>query len=244
MRNEFLLAFTLKGTFVLAAAFGVNAALRRASASARHLVWTVAFTALLLLPLLSQVTPTWNAPLPVSHNLRVQSVTATSRIPAAMPSELAQPTFEWIFSIWLLGATLVFSRFLAGTIRVWFKVRRASPMRVAGVSDKVRLLDVGPAAMPMTWGVLHLVVLLPDALPIDRPLCQNGGEIGACFRSAGIGQIQLLTTDIFQARQQPEAKQMGESKTHLGLAVRVDKLLLDMHGRAMAQHASDHRRDF
>ena len=48
-----LLAYFLKGTLVLTLAFCVSGTLRRGSAAARHLVWVVAFAALLLLPVVS-----------------------------------------------------------------------------------------------------------------------------------------------------------------------------------------------
>jgi hypothetical protein len=50
MRDELLIACALKATVILMAASGLCIALRRASAAVRHLVWTAAFAALVLLP--------------------------------------------------------------------------------------------------------------------------------------------------------------------------------------------------
>src|SRR5258708_23147330 len=51
MRDELLILCSLKATVILIAACGLCAILRRASAAARHLGWTLAFAALLLLPI-------------------------------------------------------------------------------------------------------------------------------------------------------------------------------------------------
>jgi TonB family protein len=59
----FLLAVTLKGTSVLVLAVILTVALRRASAAARHLVWTLALGAILALPVFSLTVPAWNLPL-------------------------------------------------------------------------------------------------------------------------------------------------------------------------------------
>ena len=63
MFDELLIAYSLKATVILIAAFGLCLILRRAPAAARHLVWTVALAALLLLPILSRITSGWTCPL-------------------------------------------------------------------------------------------------------------------------------------------------------------------------------------
>ena len=59
-----LASVAVKSLFVLALAGGVVLALRRASAAARHLVWSLSLLGLLLLPLFSSALPaTWQVPL-------------------------------------------------------------------------------------------------------------------------------------------------------------------------------------
>jgi hypothetical protein len=54
---QFLPAITIQATLVLLAAFAMSFLLRRSSASARHLVWTLALAAVMALPLLSLLAP-------------------------------------------------------------------------------------------------------------------------------------------------------------------------------------------
>lgn len=59
----FLIAVALKGFVVLSLAAAINLlVLRRASASVRHLVWTLALVAIVLLPALTPLTPRWSVP--------------------------------------------------------------------------------------------------------------------------------------------------------------------------------------
>jgi HEAT repeat protein/beta-lactamase regulating signal transducer with metallopeptidase domain len=55
-----LFSITLKSVFVLFSVFLITKVARRASSSLRHLLWTSALVAILLLPLLGAVLPAWN----------------------------------------------------------------------------------------------------------------------------------------------------------------------------------------
>src|SRR5258706_2994893 len=89
MSDELLIAWSLKATVILIAAHGLCFILHRASAAARHLVWIVAFAALLLLPILSRVTPGSRAPCRTSSSSPVAAHPAaalSSPPPTAHPS--------------------------------------------------------------------------------------------------------------------------------------------------------------
>src|SRR5690349_7491616 len=58
-----LAGLAVKGSFVIALAWIAAFALRRRSSAARHIVWTAASAALLVLPLLSLALPAWHHPL-------------------------------------------------------------------------------------------------------------------------------------------------------------------------------------
>src|SRR5260370_1064602 len=108
MSNELLIACAVKGTFILIAAGLLSMALRRASAAARHLVWAVAFAALLLLPALSLAVPRWTVTAPQSAvrlAAPAQAVTVSKAVPAGV---------DWLVLIWGIGATLALARLAAG----------------------------------------------------------------------------------------------------------------------------------
>jgi beta-lactamase regulating signal transducer with metallopeptidase domain len=80
----------------------------------------------------------------------------------------------WIIGMWALGAGLLVLRLLAGSVQVWRMRRRATPMtdpawltlteelsHQLGVKSRVKLLRAERSVMPMTWGVLEPVILLP-----------------------------------------------------------------------------------
>src|SRR5438046_668110 len=135
MRDELLILCSLKATVILIAACGLCAILRRASAATRHLVWTLAFAALLLLPI----------PLPSRLTPQVGQVGQAIRLPVAQAISSGhagyQPGYQpapTVPLIWLLGATLVLARFAVGTARVWLRTRGARPMAIPGVPARVR----------------------------------------------------------------------------------------------------------
>ena len=76
----------LKATVILATAAGAATLLRRASASARHLVWTLGLTGALAVPALSIVTPRWELPL-----VRIAADPAPKVAADAMPASMPGP---------------------------------------------------------------------------------------------------------------------------------------------------------
>lgn len=81
------LAVVVKATVLLLLAALVSAAMRRASASARHLVWHLTLVALVALPVLPRVLPEWRLPLPDSLSaLRFTAVITPSTVASARPA--------------------------------------------------------------------------------------------------------------------------------------------------------------
>lgn len=60
---KWIIDVTLKGTLLLTIAAGITYLLRRASAAARHWVWSFGLFGVLLVPVLSMLLPNWNLPL-------------------------------------------------------------------------------------------------------------------------------------------------------------------------------------
>lgn len=96
MTAPLLLDFLLKGVAVLAIATLVVQCMRRSSAAARHLLWTCALTAALILPLASVILPAWRV---LPQWMDAEAVVATPEepvdtpqgLPLALPSRTAQP---------------------------------------------------------------------------------------------------------------------------------------------------------
>jgi beta-lactamase regulating signal transducer with metallopeptidase domain len=157
-----LLDYAVRGTFILLAALGATTLMRGASASARHLVWLAALTALLLLPIARGFVPEWRV-LPVpSVVLAPPVVDAAPRMnaPAAgalnqaapvadVPAAAAYPAAPQPFRIpadwktlallaWAAGAALFALRLVFGLARVWWLERRATELTD---EEWVRLTD-------------------------------------------------------------------------------------------------------
>jgi TonB family protein len=150
-------AIVVKGTLVLAAAFAAAAVSKKRSAAMRHFVWTAAFAALLLLPVVAQV-----------HDLRVDvpspviaaPVEGTFVIARAGHGPAPQGHFPWMTILYGAGLLAAAARFLIGAAHTARLVRRG-----------VKAPDLGPdvvisagAPMPLAWGISRPVVVLPAAV--------------------------------------------------------------------------------
>lgn len=151
----------VRGTFILLAALGATAMMRRTSASARHLVWLAALTALLLLPIARGFVPEWRvlpavalAPPAVDPAPRVQAPAgaaipqapvasegaAPASVDASSPAPLRLPA-DWktlALLAWAAGAVLFALRLAFGLARVWWLERRATELTD---DEWVRLTD-------------------------------------------------------------------------------------------------------
>ena len=152
-----------KATVLLAAAWAAQALLARASAALRHFLWTGAFAALLLLPLALRIVPKWR-PQPVAVVVAVEQVTTVS----VHPGRPATRPVAWPLWLWALGSAAPAAWFLMGAARTAWMVRHASPVGAPGplpaslgLGRKVRVLESAATPMPLAWGILRPVVLLP-----------------------------------------------------------------------------------
>jgi len=158
-----LVSLTVRATLLLGVAFLAAFVLRRASASARRLVWVVTTVCLLALPVLSLVAlsiPT--APVSVATVATVTPV----RIPVSMvPMKAPAPSIPWIEIVWAVGAFAVLSRLAAGMVRIWWIRRHALSTGMTSCLESDRI------SMPMTCGVFRPAILLPSGYrgwPEDR----------------------------------------------------------------------------
>ena len=151
---EVLFAASVKGFVVLAIASGLNLALRRSSSALRHLVWLLAITSCLCLPVISVILPSWQlSVVPQMHTL-------TDATPGLVGSlDVAAPL-------------LTENRSIAPQAAIPEIHQNQEPARLRnasqGVSDTSDVQTAGWWTMPalwtcigITWFIGTLFVLLP-----------------------------------------------------------------------------------
>ena len=209
-----------KPMVVLICAGMIVVALRRASASARHLVWSLALAGTLVLPLFTVALPSWSwtilptsavaqrpeiktgqetsgtiPPDPsafdepsaqrgsdeeVDETTRIDrgSVTSSGSISATAVPVVSKPgpwpVRVWALGIWLADAALVLGGpilgrlILFGAIRgavavergEWAELARAVSQQL-GLRRRARILRSDRSLIPVTWGWIRPVVLVP-----------------------------------------------------------------------------------
>lgn len=166
---EFLAQSAWRATVILAAAFAAAGALRRAPAAVRHFAWTADFAALLILPLAMVTVPKWRwveAPAPVVA--QVQSAAQVLVVVGRQAGHLPAP----LLLLWMAGCALAAARFLFGAGGTARMVQTAAAARYTeamveqlrqslGIRRAVRVVESAAAPMPMMWGILRPVVVLP-----------------------------------------------------------------------------------
>src|SRR5450432_2930944 len=172
---ELLAQSAWRGTVILAAAFAAVAALRRGPAAVRHFVWTAALAALLVLPGAMTTVPKWQwvraaAPLTAPAAAQVQVQRAGQVLVVA-----GKKASQWparLLLLWMLGCAAAAVRFVFGAGGMSWMVQSASAARYAektaedlrqalGIRRPVRVVESVAASMPMMWGILRPVVVLP-----------------------------------------------------------------------------------
>ncbi|HKT46745.1 MAG TPA: M56 family metallopeptidase [Candidatus Acidoferrales bacterium] len=180
----FVIACSVKLTVILSCAAVLMLVLRRQSAALRHCVWASALLSALFLPALMLLIPAWHS---TSLSSAAAALTSPRAVhPAAMAPTLpplavnASPSHTRVTSfslllLWFSGALVVLSRVLTGFARLyWLKarsqrliandwIRETLQMADArGVFRSIRLLEaVSPSTMPLTYGFLRPVILVP-----------------------------------------------------------------------------------
>jgi beta-lactamase regulating signal transducer with metallopeptidase domain len=165
--DSLLLDVTIKGTLVLLATGAAASALRGASAATRHVVWTVGMGGALALPILSKLLPAWTVDL-----LPAQAIAGPA---AAAPAAADGIGIEGLLAlVWLAGAAVVLASIALGRFRIWWIARRSQPLDrgeipalttalcgALGISRPVSVRLCPDRTMPMVWGALRPVILLP-----------------------------------------------------------------------------------
>jgi TonB family protein len=136
------MSFVVGSSIILAAAWVATALAGGASADLRSRIWRVALAVSALAAL----------PLPAPEPVRISVSAALGGGAAGLAGE--QSTASWALWVWAVGALLMLARWAAGFIRLARLTRAART-----VEGNVLVSD--RAVTPMTWGVLHPVIVVP-----------------------------------------------------------------------------------
>ena len=135
---------------------------------------TTATEALVAIP----PTPAVPATAPIAPMATAMVIPAPAATPVPATDVVSAPTWSlvlgWVVGMWLLGVVIALSPTIIGLVRLALLRRRARPMRGGrwallvpsamrelDVCRRVQFLELDGAPMPMTWGVLNPIVLLP-----------------------------------------------------------------------------------
>jgi beta-lactamase regulating signal transducer with metallopeptidase domain len=181
----------IKTTAILTLAFLIAAAMRRASAASRHVVWMAALVAVVMVPVVAM----WAPPLPirlpspaaapdvsVSQSARIAretiaaSVMPNSTTPVMPVSLTPTDPVRIISGIWTGGSALLLLFHAWGAFRARRMSRDATTVddariltRAADLAARlhvrrpVRVLTVSDNRMPVTWGAIRPALFLPAA---------------------------------------------------------------------------------
>lgn len=171
---EFLLDWTSRASVLIALAGVIAVLARRRSAATKNLIWRVALVAVVLLPL-GRIEPKISAPSPLpSASATVMSVfdkglanpvaqkSRTSNAQDPPVSSDAEPNVDWsaIFGgIYAAGALLLLLRWSAGHLRIRRMAHHA--LTLPQYDGTVRRSSTSELAVPVTFGLLSPVILLP-----------------------------------------------------------------------------------
>src|SRR5882724_1566786 len=125
MSYWFFAEVAFKSTAVLGAAWLAARCLRGKSAALRHLIWTVAFAALLILPYLSAALPALRVPVtgsllapgPLFETNAQHPPRSTQRHSAPLPQEPEPRQLDWrmlLMLVWAAGTAVSFAQILIG----------------------------------------------------------------------------------------------------------------------------------
>lgn len=160
-----LVEASCKGTIFLLLAVAAARALRRASAATRHMIWTLALGALLVLPIASLTLPAWKVPMLLpsptvaTGEQRITSEDLAMATPSHQPNAhraarrtifemaVSSPWVGWIVFLWAAGAMLWAARIAVGEVRVRRIARRAQLLETSQTNscweNLRRLLCIG-----------------------------------------------------------------------------------------------------
>jgi HEAT repeat protein/beta-lactamase regulating signal transducer with metallopeptidase domain len=187
-----------KASLLFAAAGLGSLVLRRRSAAARHMIWTLALVGVLVLPALSIALPHWQlpiltlkgdtAPLPASsyqlpapssrlpvgssQSKRTPSVSAAVAAVPLTEAASARTPMSWsalALTVWLIGASLILARLAVGVIAVRWMSRRTEQVGDAPWLAQARSLAADLGVSPRVVFLRSEGAAMPMAWGVFRP---------------------------------------------------------------------------
>jgi HEAT repeat protein/beta-lactamase regulating signal transducer with metallopeptidase domain len=185
-----------KATLLFAAAGFASFMLRRRSAAARHMIWTLALVSVLVLPVLSIALPRWQLPivtlerevpqlpvtsfqLPAPRSERpapaMKRTSAAAASVATIPLTEAAPArtpMSWsalLLTVWLLGASLILARLCAGILAVHWMSRRTERVINAPWLQQAQSLAAELGLSPRIVFLRSRRAAMPMAWGVFRP---------------------------------------------------------------------------
>lgn len=189
--NLFLvLDLVAKSSSILLLGFAVQRVWRHSSAAQLCLLWCAVFTVLSLLPLGALMQPRWTVNVPAVTRTVVTpptmtEVTSESSVSVAPASQLS-PTphrvlaelsaAQWLGVAWLTGVIALLGYRMMGWVQLRRLSQRSHPLQSAAIQKlasriqaelrvgrRVEVRMAGCVSVPLTWGILRPVVVLPEA---------------------------------------------------------------------------------
>lgn len=156
----------LRVSAILAVTWAAARLLRRLTAATRHLLWHVAVIAVLVAPLASRLTPTFETPVPRASSIALAQVSDMAK-PVVQPATRAAARIDpGVF--WLIGSIVVLLWYGSGHLIGARRTRRARPAPEelqatanALASHPVRVLIDNGDVGPFVRGIVRPAIVLP-----------------------------------------------------------------------------------
>ena len=186
-----------KASLLFAAAGLVSFVLRRQSAAARHMIWTLALVSVLVLPALSIALPRWQLPIltlkgdisplpafgyqlpapssrmPVASSQLKHTPGASAHVAAPLTEAApARTPMSWsalALTVWLIGASLILARLAVGVIAVQWMSRRTERVGDAPWLAQARSLAADLGVSPRVVFLRSEGAAMPMAWGVFRP---------------------------------------------------------------------------
>jgi ankyrin repeat protein/beta-lactamase regulating signal transducer with metallopeptidase domain len=183
-----LIGFTIRATLVIAFAWGLTAAMRRASASARHIVWTCALLGAAVVPAVALLGPRWEVATSIASSLPARPGVIADEAPAGPSVSVAnaaetavtpasalaphRPPVSYTamaLAAWGVGAAAVLLYMIVGVLSAVQLRRRAARTRALPEEDAQAIADAFRITQPIAI-VASDAVTTPMVCGIWRPV--------------------------------------------------------------------------